>query len=401
MKQRPKTVRVLMIAYTNYRTDPRVVREAEAARDAGFAVDFISLRRKEEPSIENVNGVRLIHLSQERYRGGSTSRYVLSYLEFFFRCLARTTLLHIQHHYRVVHVNNMPDFFVFGALIPKLLGAKIILDIHDPMPDTFASKFRSQDAGWPYRMLLWQERLSAWFADQVITVHEPVKEHVLVGKHHLPRESVEVIANFADDGLFRLRAPTRHGGPLRLVFHGTILERYGLRSAMEAIARMKHKNRIQVRIIGEGDFSDELKALIQRLDLQDIVEFRNRMYPLQEIPALLSDCDVGLVPLEISSVTNFALPLKLLEYTSLGMPCVTVRNVAICHYFSEDDCMFYDPEQPATLSVALDNLIEQPDLLTRCHQRVLSLRERLVWSGEKQRYIQLLKGLAGLAETAA
>ncbi len=383
-----------MIAYTNYRTDPRVIREAEAALEAGFDVDFIALRRRDDPAIEIIRGVRVIHVDQERYRGGSGIAYVLSYVEFFLRCLLRTTLLHVRRRYRVVHVNNMPDFFVFCAVIPKLTGAGVILDIHDPMPDTFASKFQGRGGEWPYRVLLWQERLSAWFADQVITVQEPVKEHVLVAKHGLPRDSVEVIANFADDRLFPLRQPRRREGPLRLVFHGTILERYGLGIAMKAIAAMKHRDAIRVRIIGEGDYSERLKTLIQDLQLGDIVEFRNKMFPLHDIPALLDDCDVGLAPLEISAVTNFAVPLKLLEYTSLGMPCVTVRNVAICHYFGEQDSIFYDPARPETFTAALDSLIDHPDVLARCTERVLALRARLVWSHEKARYVRLLERLA-------
>lgn len=390
----PRRKTVLMIAYTNYATDPRVIREAEAALAAGFDVDFIALRRGGEPAVEDVRGVRLIHLNQERYRGGSGLFYVLSYLEFFLRCLLRTSMLFQSRRYRVVHVNNMPDFFVFCAVLPKLFGARVVLDIHDPMPDTFASKFRSQENGAVYRLLLLQERVSAWFADQIVTVHEPVKDNVLVAKHGMRAESIEVIANFADDDLFRLQARTEHSGPLRLVFHGTILERYGLRIAMEAIAAMKHRDSIRVRLIGEGDYADRLKALISELGLDEIVEFRNRMYPLREIPALLADCDVGLVPLEISSITNFALPLKLLEYTSLGLPCVTVRNVAICHYFSDKDCMFYDPLHPETFTAALDNLIEHPELLRACRERVLKIRGSLVWSRERQRYGEMLSRLA-------
>jgi glycosyltransferase involved in cell wall biosynthesis len=383
-----------MIAYTNYRTDPRVIREAEAALEAGFEVDFVALRRAADPKVEVIRGVRVIHLNQQRYRGHSSIAYVLSYMEFFIRCLVRTTVLHMRRRYRAVHVNNMPDFLVFSAIVPKVTGAGVILDIHDPMPDTFASKFRGRGGIWPYRVLLWQERASAWFADQVITVQEPVKQYVLVAKHGLLSTSIEVIANFADDKLFPLRQAVRREGPLRLVFHGTILERYGLGIAMRAIAAMRHRDAIRVRIIGEGDYSEELKALINRLGLDGIVDFRNKMFPLHDIPAMLADCDVGLVPLEISSITNFAMPLKLLEYTSLGMPCVTVRNTAICHYFSEQDSIFYDPAQPETFTTALDSLIEQPEVLEQCTQRVLALRTRLVWSQEQQRYMHLLQRLA-------
>ena len=131
-----------MIAYTNYRSDPRVIREAEAAVSGGFDVDFIVLRRDGEPAREDVAGVRLFHLNQTRYRGAGMIRYALSYIEFFLRCLLKTTWLQVKKRYRVVHVNNMPDFFVFCALVPKLMGAKIVLDIHDPMPNTFASKYK-------------------------------------------------------------------------------------------------------------------------------------------------------------------------------------------------------------------------------------------------------------------
>jgi glycosyltransferase involved in cell wall biosynthesis len=398
MSASPHHMPVLMIAYTNYRTDPRVIREAEAAVKGGFDVDFIALRREDDPPEEMIRGVRIIHLDQLRYRGANKILYVLSYLEFFFRCLLKTTWLHLRKRYRVVHVNNMPDFFVFCAVVPKLMGAKVLLDIHDPMPNTFASKFRRGEAGALYRLLLWQERVCAWFADRVLTVHEPVKAYILVEQHGLRADEVEVIANFADDELFRLRQPAPAiEDRLRLVFHGSILERYGLRDLMQAIARMRHKDRISVRIIGEGDFSAELKALIAGLDLQDVVEFDNRMYPLHDIPGMLQGYHVGLVPLEISSITNYALPLKLLEYLSLGMPSITVRSVAIGHYFGSDDCLFYQPDQPETLTAVLDQLAEDPDLVRRYQARAEALRERFTWSGEQRKYIALLHSLANPA----
>src|SRR5262245_19121664 len=130
---KPSAISVLMIAYTNYRTDPRVIRAAEAAVEAGLEVGVVGLRRGGAPPEEVIRGVRLIHLNQSRYRGGGLIGYMLSYFNFFFRCFFKTTLLHIRRRYTVVHVNNMPDFFVFCALLPKLMGAMVVLDIHDPM----------------------------------------------------------------------------------------------------------------------------------------------------------------------------------------------------------------------------------------------------------------------------
>src|SRR6185312_13064079 len=60
---------VLMLGYTYYESDSRVIREAEAAVDAGFEVDFLALRRAGSPRTESIRGVRVVRLAQEKYRG--------------------------------------------------------------------------------------------------------------------------------------------------------------------------------------------------------------------------------------------------------------------------------------------------------------------------------------------
>jgi len=384
--------RILMVAYTYYEFDSRVIREAEAAVEGGFDVDVLALRRADAPPTEVMRGVRVIRLNQGKYRGRGHMRYLIEYLTFFLQCLLKITNLFLKHRYVVIHVNNMPDFLVFTTIIPKLFGTKIILDIHDPMPNTFVSKFKGGENGFYFRLLLWQERLSAAYSDQVITVHDPVKDGIL-RKHGLPPDSIEVIANFADDEMFPLRRSFSINGRIRLVFHGTILERSGLRTLMTGLAQVRHKDRISVTIIGEGDFSRPLQEMIQALGLGDLVEFDNRTYPAHSIYERIKDCNVGLVPLEISSVTDYALPLKLIEYVSMGLPVVTVRSFAISYYFSEEDCIFFDWDDPRSLSSTLDRIAANPEILVRYRERSVALRGRFSWSEEKKKYVALLRRL--------
>jgi glycosyltransferase involved in cell wall biosynthesis len=383
-----------MIAYTYYESDPRVIREAEAALSGGFDVDFVALKREGQPPIEIIRGVRVARVAQSRYRGGGHLRYLASYVEFFLRCLVQATVMHLRRRYAAIHVNNMPDFLVFSTLIPRLLGAKVILDIHDSMPSTFATKFKSGEKGLLFRLLLWEERLSAAYCDRVITVHHPVRDGILV-KHGIPLESIEVIANFADGDLFRLRDEYAVGEIVRFAFHGTIVERAGLRVLMEALARLRHKDRVRVRIIGEGDFSRTLSELIQSLDLGRVVEFDNRSYPVRAIPDLLADCHVGLVPLVLTLSTDYALPLKLVEYVVMGLPVVTIRSAAISYYFKDEDCIFYQWDDPESLRAAIDGLVEDRQRLLHYRERSVAIRHRFLWSGEKQRYIELLRELSG------
>jgi len=383
----PKTL--LVIAYTNYGTDPRVIRAAEAAVAAGYEVDVFALRRDGDPKEEMVRGVRVFHLRQLRYRGRGLLQYMLAYFVFFLRCLCKTTMRHGRRRYRIVHVHNMPDFLVFCAVIPKWCGGKVILDIHDPMPNTFASKFKSGEGGFFFKFLLWQERLSARFADRVVTVHDPVKDFVLV-KHGLPASSIRVIANFPDENDFPLEKNYHLDGKLRMVFHGTILERAGLRTLMEALAKVRNRDKVSLRIIGEGDFAAELKRLIELHKLGDMVAFENRTYPAHEIAAHLAEANLGIVPLDISSITNYALPLKLVEYIRMGLPVVTVHSVAINYYFDEEDCLYYQWDEAESLRALLDKIAGDLNMLLPYRQRTIGLREKFSWLKEKQKYAEML-----------
>jgi glycosyltransferase involved in cell wall biosynthesis len=386
---------ILMIAYTNYETDPRVIRAAEAAAEAGFEVDFLALRRPGQEPEEMLRGVRVLRLPQARFRGKSRVGYVLAYATFFLRCLAVAALRFRRRRYRIVHVNNMPDALVFAALVPKLFGAKVILDIHDPMPETFGAKYATRGAGRLYRLLLLMERLSVAFADRTVTVNHPVRDGVLLKRGGYRPQQIGVIANFADDRLFAPAAYPPIETRTRFVFHGTILERYGLRTLTEAVAAMQHRDRIHVRLIGEGDFSETLKELIAAHGLADVIEFDNRMYPLQEIPRRLADCHAGLVPLDITPISDFALPLKLIEYTCLGLPSVTVTSTAISHYFKSDECLFFPPGDATALAGLLDRIAENPECLAEYRRRLPGAQRRLSWSREKQKYVAMLRDLAG------
>lgn len=392
---------VLMIAYTNYVSDPRVIRMAEAARDGGFSVDVIALKDHGQARQEVIRGIR-VYKVQAHHRGGTLRKYLWEYAKFFLRSTAISAHLFLTRRYRVVHVHNMPDALVFSSIVPKMFGAKVILDIHDPMPETYSSKFRNHSKNLVSQLLLLQERLSAAFVDQTITVSDPVKDGILIAHGYSP-ERIGVIGNFADDNIFRpLDVPTTNG-VMRFVFHGLIAERNGLRTLVEAVAQIRNLNKIRIRIIGEGDFSSTLHALIQARGLNDVIEFVNQSYPVYEIPKLLSDCHVGLVPLDIatSTVANFALPLKLVEYACLGLPSISIHNAAIDYYFGLDECMFFKSGDAASLAQVMLQVAEDPNILIPYRKELAKVRKRLLWSKEKEKYVSMLKSLTYEKEGAS
>ena len=132
--------KICMVCQSYYLRDPRVRREAEALADDGFEVDVITLRDKGELKKEKVNGVNIYRLPLMRKRGGII-RYLFEYFWFFFLSPLFLLYLFIKKRYKLIQIHTMPDFLVFCALIPKIFKVKIILDVHEPMPELFVSKY--------------------------------------------------------------------------------------------------------------------------------------------------------------------------------------------------------------------------------------------------------------------
>src|SRR3989442_1630016 len=134
------TLHVGVIAFDWYPDHPRVRGLAEAAADAGYIVDVICLRQPKEKSYEIYNGVHIYRMPQNRRFDGWLHTTILNWCWFLLLAGATVTWLHLKRPYDVIHVHNLPDFLVFSALFPKLLKAKLILDVQDVSPELMAVK---------------------------------------------------------------------------------------------------------------------------------------------------------------------------------------------------------------------------------------------------------------------
>lgn len=165
-------IRTASVAFTHYASDGRVRRMAEALAERGDDVMAITLRDEDEPKNYVLAGVTVRTINLRQHRGSNQVLYIAQYVAFLLIASWILTLAHVRRRLSVVHINNMPDFMVFAALPVKVMGAKVILDIHDPMPELFESKFGVGKGHPAVRVIGWIEQISIGFADRVISVHQ-------------------------------------------------------------------------------------------------------------------------------------------------------------------------------------------------------------------------------------
>lgn len=385
---------VFMAAYTNYRRDPRVKREAEALVEAGHRVVFLACRQPGEPSRETIAGVEIIKTPTIKSKCTSFMEYMVDYILFFFMIFVHLLLHPLR--YQIIHVNNMPDFLVFAACLPRLLGVPVIHDVHDLMPELYMEKFASGENHWVVRALKLQERWAGQFASSVITVEERLKD--ILSKRGIPREKIHVLMNLPDDRIFAAREqlPSKpQEEPFVMVYHGTLARRLGLDIAIEAVSKVKVKiQRLELRIIGAGEERSRLIELRDQLGLQDIVKFSEGFVPVENIPAMIQDADVGIIPLRICSGTDIMLPTKLLEYVTMGIPCLVPKTGTISRYFDEEMVQFFEAENADSLAIAINELYQNHDRRTTLsHNSTARFGKVYTWSQHKKVYTNLVGSL--------
>jgi glycosyltransferase involved in cell wall biosynthesis len=352
---------VCMIAYTFYAFDARVRREAETLVAHGFHVRFLTPRAGAKAARFVMNGVEVRELPVAKYRGKSQLAYLASYVWFALAASAVCLSLVIRRQIDVVHVHNLPDFLVVAAIVPRLTGSKVVLDVHDSIPETFATKFSSASIFW--KALCLEERLSALVAHRVICVNHPQREALVA--RGIPRAKTFISMNVPDPAIFGDGAhsvPMDADTSFNVVYHGTMSERLGVDLIVRAFARLRDRlPTARLHLWGAGDDAESFRKLVRELKLDDQVTLNMKGFPLQELPRLLRSMHVGVVGNRRSAAADLMLPVKLLEYVSLGIPAVVPRLRTIEHYFSDDMVLYYDAEDVDSLATAIHRLYRQPD----------------------------------------
>lgn len=398
MSKKARTVRQrhCMVVHNYYPLrEPRVEREARALVNHGYEVDVICLRGENEPAVDMSEGVRIYRLPVKRHRGKGAAVQLLEYVAFFSLAFAKLTSLHRQRRYRVVQIHNLPDFLVFAGLVPKLTGARVILDIHDVMPEFYASRFRTSMASWPVRLVRWQEQLSCRFADHVITVTDLWRDALVA--RGVAAHKASVVMNVADTRIFTRSADGERAttsDDFHLFYHGTLTQRYGVDVALRAVAKVRYQiPGIRFTIHGSGEYLPALQQLAAELDLGNYVRFSMQSVPTTDLPRMIQSADVGLVPYQRDVFTDGILPTKLMEYVALAVPVIAARTPAIEAYFDNTMVQFFTPGDVNELAQCIVALYHNRQRLHTYAQNAERFNQRYNWPEVSAGYLALIDQL--------
>lgn len=384
-------MRVCMLAYTFYECDNRVMRYAQTLRRRGHSVDVIAARQEGQSPQEVIEGVNVMRIQERIVNETRRSTYARRLLGFLFRSMACITKNHFKKRYDLIHVHSVPDFLVFAALIPKLLGAKIILDIHDLLPEFYASKFRTRSTPLAFRLLVALERLSATFADHVIAAND-IWQKTLVSRS-VPERKCTAILNFPDPSIFRRRGRTRTDDKFIIIYPGTLNHHQGVDIAVRAFAQIKADiPKAEFHIYGVGDLQPILASLIDELGLKDRVFLKN-IVPLHKMAAIMENADLGVVPKRNDSFGNEAFSTKILEFMAAGVPVIVADTKVDRYYFQSSVVKFFRSGDEEDLARSMLTMIRDQNLRRSLVESAEQFISHNNWDVKESVYLNIVAAL--------
>jgi glycosyltransferase involved in cell wall biosynthesis len=384
-------MKACMVAYTFYETDNRVRRYAEALAKRGDQVDVIALRQKGQSATDVINGVRLFRIQGRSFTEKNKFVYLAKLLLFFLRSMVFLTREQIKERYDLIHVHSVPDFEVFAAAYPKWTGSKIILDIHDIVPEFYASKFKASHDSVTFRLLVAIERLSTGFSDHVIAANHIWEKRLQ--DRSVPAAKCTTFLNYPDIQNFERTGKTRTDGRFVLLYPGTLNYHQGLDIAIRAFGRIKDQvPGADFHIYGDGEQREFLKSLVTELGLQNRVLF-NSFLPFYEIRTVIENSDLGIVPKRGESFGNEAFSTKILEFMALGVPVIIPETTVDRFYFNDRVAKFFIANDENSLADAMLLMINSPALRAELVRNADEFIREYTWDENKGAYLELVDSL--------
>jgi glycosyltransferase involved in cell wall biosynthesis len=390
--------RVGMVMFSTYPDDPRPRRAVDALLKEGMSIDLICLADGGAPARETLSGIEIRRLPITHRRGGALS-YAYNYSAFIFVSALVLGLRSLKRRYDLVYIHNMPDILVLSSLVPKALGAKVLLDLHDPMPELMTTIFNLDKNSLAVRLIQRLERWSIARADLVVTVNVACKR--IFGSRSCRPEKIGVVMNSPDERIFPFQTaqlrPLSAGASAKrfvIMYHGSLVERNGLDLAVDALARIRESvPAAELRIYGRKTaFLETVMERARNLGLKDHVRYLGPR-SLEALAREIEDCDVGIIPNHRSAFAEINTPTRIFEYLALGKPVIAPRTPGIQDYFSPECLVFFESGNADELAQKIEYVASHHDEAVESAARGQQVYAAHTWAQEKRTLVSLVSGL--------
>ncbi len=305
---------------------------------------------------EEIDGIKAFRAKIYTTKSKSIIPRLLNYFSFVFSSYWRGRKL---GDYDYLMVESPPLFLGYSAIrLSKKLKAKLIFNVSDLWPES-AEKMDIVNnktlLKFAYKLEAKCYRNASLVTGQTMGIVNNIKERFPKVKTHWLPNGVDL--NFYDPektvvGNFRERNNLSTNDVV--FFYGGILgHAQGLHFLLESAARIKEQTTIKIVIQGTGPERESLLELKKKLGIENVLF----LPPVRkdEMPSILKEVDVAIVPLRKLDIFQGAIPSKIFEALSMEKALLLgVDGEAKTHFIDNAQAgLYFEPENVDDLAEKL------------------------------------------------
>jgi glycosyltransferase involved in cell wall biosynthesis len=384
----------LFVVGVHASSDARTRSMAESLAAEGGRVDVLSFRDTLEKPEETIAGVRYIRLPVRR-AGGSLYRRLFeeaafSLFAFFFACV-----LSCRRRYALFHARGTPDLLVLCGILSRLLGARVVIDLPEPAPETARAEHGLAPGSRVVRALRWMEAFAIGCADVATTSSEGFRR-ALVERGADPGK-IRVIHDPIDPAFRPVVGgeSARRPDTFRLVCRDPSPRCGAIETVIRALALVRRKfPGLRLDLFAGSEARSAHEPLARSLGLTGVVVWRRRSSPREEAD-LCREADALLVAAGRDPLDEKRLPRTLLEGLALGLPVLAPRLPGLLEAFSEEEALYHEPADARDLARAVYEAATRPERVAEARAKGQAALARLRPPAGRDPYLSLVQGLWG------
>ncbi len=230
-----------------------------------------------------------------------------------------------------------------------------------------------------------QEQVCLDAADLVVTPSAVTARHL--ASRGVAAERLRVIPNGVELGVFSWAPPRlgrREGGPLRLLYAGTLAPWQGVEVAIDALALLAPERSATLTVVGPGRKAQR-EALRERAFDRGVLDRLELLPPADQaaLARLHHAHDVALAPLPADdrNLVQGCCPLKVIEAMATGTPLVaSALPVVAALARPDEEAVLVAPGSAEALAAGVRRLADAPGLAERLSRAARARVEReLTW----------------------
>jgi glycosyltransferase involved in cell wall biosynthesis len=381
-------IRLCMHVRGVVRLDHRVMREATALRDAGFAVTILDFEDDlTRPVEEDLGGIHVKHIMKPNWLLPARSR--VEHLIKSTQKLVYTTKQLIRMPADIYHAhddNALAACYVAARWHRKLL----IFDAHEFPLNSLSDKRRSWLSALFINLFTRMIRNCAG----IITVSSPIAQEICY-LYHIPQ--VSLIRNLpvyqALPKSNRLRQHLGLSPSVKVaLFQGNIDPNRGLDKLVHTAKFLDRDIVVVMMGKGVGVTPSELEALAESEGVTDRIRIIPPV-PYEELLNWTASADIGLIVSspDYSLNVRMSLPNKLFEYLMAGLPVLSSQLPAVAEVINTYDVgQVVSSLAPTEIAAAINAMLEDQAALERMHRNALeAAQHEFYWEKEQLQLLQL------------